>query len=123
MRSRKNTPPRNDFSRRDFLWKGACAALTTTGIASTIWDLRLINAAAAASKKHTGPLVATDYKALVCIFLFGGNDGNNLLVPTDTATYNNQYVPARGVLAIPLPGATGGLIQLNPLTSDGHSYG
>jgi uncharacterized protein (DUF1501 family) len=30
---------------------------------------------------------ATDYKALVCIFLFGGNDGNNVIIPADAAGY------------------------------------
>jgi uncharacterized protein (DUF1501 family) len=30
---------------------------------------------------------ATDYKALVCVFMFGGNDGNNMIVPADTAGY------------------------------------
>jgi uncharacterized protein (DUF1501 family) len=42
---------------------------------------------------------ATDYKALVCIFMFGGNDSNNMLVPTD-ARYT-QYLQARSVLALP----------------------
>ena len=28
-----------------------------------------------------------DYKALVCIFLFGGNDGNNMIIPADAAGY------------------------------------
>ncbi|MBL8510339.1 MAG: DUF1501 domain-containing protein, partial [Betaproteobacteria bacterium] len=36
-----------------------------------------------------------DYKALVCIFLFGGNDANNLIIPRDTAAYN-LYSTARG---------------------------
>ncbi len=40
----------------------------------------------------------TDYKALVCVFLFGGNDANNLIVPMDTAEYN-LYVTARGTTA------------------------
>src|SRR5258707_821745 len=95
--SRKNSPPQHmDPNRREFLWKGACAALSGVSMASTIWDLRLINAAAASTPTHhktlTGlasPAAATDYKALVCLFLFGGNDGNNLIVPTDTTTYNN----------------------------------
>lgn len=38
---------------------------------------------------------ASDYKALVCIFLFGGNDANNMIVPTDTAGYA-KYFAARG---------------------------
>jgi len=31
--------------------------------------------------------VPSDYKALVCIFLFGGNDGNNMIIPADAAEY------------------------------------
>ncbi|HSW06305.1 DUF1501 domain-containing protein [Aquabacterium sp.] len=43
---------------------------------------------------------AADYKALVCIFLYGGNDGMNMLVPTDTTRYN-QYAGVRSALALP----------------------
>jgi uncharacterized protein (DUF1501 family) len=57
----------------------------------------------------------TDYKALVCIFLFGGNDGNNLLVPTDSRY--TKYLQARSVLALPQS-------QLLPLQINGQSiYG
>src|ERR1035438_398330 len=41
-----------------------------------------------------------DYKALVCIFLFGGKDANNMLIPFDTTGYNN-YASIRGALALP----------------------
>src|SRR3984957_12663401 len=41
-----------------------------------------------------------DYKALVCIFLYGGNDTNNMIVPLDTAGYAN-YVQTRSYLALP----------------------
>jgi uncharacterized protein (DUF1501 family) len=41
-----------------------------------------------------------NYKALVCIFLFGGNDANNTLVPFDSVGYNN-YASLRGPLALP----------------------
>lgn len=44
---------------------------------------------------------AADYRALVCIFLYGGNDGNNMVVPVD-ASRHAQYQQARGVLALPL---------------------
>ena len=37
----------------------------------------------------------TDYKALVCIFLFGGNDGNNVVIGADTAGYT-EYSAVRG---------------------------
>ena len=39
-----------------------------------------------------------DYKALVCVFLFGGNDGNNMVVPVDAA--HADYQRLRGTLAL-----------------------
>jgi uncharacterized protein (DUF1501 family) len=115
MSRRKQMDPM-DTSRRDFLWKGACAALTATGIATTIRDLRLINAAAFAAT--TQP---TDYKALVCIFLFGGNDGNNLLIPTNgtNAANYNAASNARGVLAIP----PASILSLNATNTGSLTYG
>jgi uncharacterized protein (DUF1501 family) len=43
---------------------------------------------------------ASDYKALVCIFLYGGNDANNMIVPLDSAGYAN-YAQTRSYLALP----------------------
>jgi len=43
---------------------------------------------------------ASDYKALVCIFLYGGNDANNTLVALDSAGYAN-YAQTRSYLALP----------------------
>jgi uncharacterized protein (DUF1501 family) len=51
----------------------------------------------------------SDYKALVCVFLFGGNDSNNLIVPMDSARFN-AYTSIRGSLAL-TPS------QLAPVTS------
>jgi uncharacterized protein (DUF1501 family) len=42
---------------------------------------------------------ASDYRALVCVFLYGGNDSNNTIVPMDDASYK-AYLAARGSLAI-----------------------
>jgi uncharacterized protein (DUF1501 family) len=57
----------------------------------------------------------SDYKALVCIFMFGGNDANNMLVPIDSRYAGYQQV--RSVLALPQS-------QLLPLQSGGQSlYG
>lgn len=52
----------------------------------------------------------SDYKALVCIFLFGGNDANNTVVPFDTKGYGT-YSGIRGSLAI----AQNSLLPLTPL--------
>src|SRR5437773_9297425 len=81
-------------TRRDFIRQAACAALGTAALSTTIRDLRFINAAMAQTP-------VTDYKALICIFLSGGNDSNNLIIPTsptDYATYSTIRTP---VLAIP----------------------
>ena len=40
-------------------------------------------------------LAPTDYRALVCIFLDGGNDGNNMIVPLDTAALQHVLHDAR----------------------------
>jgi uncharacterized protein (DUF1501 family) len=44
---------------------------------------------------------AADYKALVCVFLYGGNDGLNTIVPTDSARHA-AYAAVRQDLALPL---------------------
>lgn len=43
---------------------------------------------------------ASDYKALVCLFMFGGNDGHNTVVPLHSQQYS-AYAAARGALALP----------------------
>jgi len=72
---------RNGISRRDLLRAGCCTA-ASFGMTAALGRLNMIHALA------TGP--ASGYQALVCIFLFGGNDGNNLIVPNDTAGYQNH---------------------------------
>ncbi|MFK7801202.1 MAG: DUF1501 domain-containing protein [Anaerolineae bacterium] len=64
------------ISRREFIRQSACAALELTSVVNTMAFLRLTNAAVTSSN-----IFADDYKALVCVFLAGGNDSNNLIVP------------------------------------------
>jgi uncharacterized protein (DUF1501 family) len=71
-------------SRRAFLRHAA--ALSSLGLAARLDFISAIGAANAQ--------VATDYKALVCVFMFGGNDGNNTVIPLDSAGYA-QYAAAR----------------------------
>jgi uncharacterized protein (DUF1501 family) len=80
----------NDQSRRAFLKR--TAALSAAGIATPfVTSLAGIGEAAAAT--------ASDYKALVCVFLFGGNDHANTLPPYDQASYN-LYNAARSNIAL-----------------------
>jgi uncharacterized protein (DUF1501 family) len=106
----------HELSRRDFIRHATCAALGTLASSHMIRDLRIMNAAAQL-------LEPVDYKALVCIFLAGGNDANNLIIPSLTSEYAN-YAAIRGdSLAIPRDN----LLLLDgsyaPLNGDGHEYG
>ena len=101
----------NDFTRRRFIGQ-ACAAVGATGMLSALAQLRMIGALAADS-------APSDYKALVCLFLYGGNDSNNLIVPSDTTNYN-IYAADRTVLALP----QANLLPISPKTySDGRTWG
>jgi uncharacterized protein (DUF1501 family) len=102
------------ISRRAFMRQGVCAALGATGLLSTIASLRMVNAATSLQSALEGP---GDYRALVCLFLYGGNDANNMLVPVDAETYA-AYAAARQVLALPRDL----LLPISPRTPDGRSY-
>jgi uncharacterized protein (DUF1501 family) len=79
------------FTRRELLRKSCCTA-AALGVASSFSRFGLVNALAQAP---------ANYQALVCIFLFGGNDANNLLIPNDTAGYANySTIRAPGGLAL-----------------------
>jgi uncharacterized protein (DUF1501 family) len=77
-----------DESRRGFIRKTCCTA-AALGVASSFSRFGLVHALAQG---------APNFKALVCVFLFGGNDSNNMIVPMDTQGYSN-YQTIRGVLA------------------------
>jgi len=106
-------------TRRSFIRQGICAALGTAAMTNAIRDLRFINSAVAQS---VGSI--TDYKALICIFLQGGNDSNNLIIPTIPAEWQNYATIRTPVLAIPnTDGGPATALALNDLTQDGHTYG
>jgi uncharacterized protein (DUF1501 family) len=72
----------------------------------------------AASSGARAQAAGSDYKALVCIFMLGGNDGHNTLVPLAPAAYAT-YKAGRGALSLPDPNTT--LIPI--ATPGGASYG
>ncbi len=84
-------------SRRTFI---QCASLAAAGNLLGLRPFGALNALAAPSN---------DYKALVCVFLFGGNDANNTLIPFDTTGYG-KYSSLRGDLAL----AQNTLLPLTP---------
>ena len=106
-----------ELSRRKFIG-ACCAAVGSTGMLSALSQLRLIGAIADPRNSLPGSLgAAGDYKALVCLFLAGGNDANNLIVPNDAAGFA-AYASARGALALP----QAGLLGISPKTSDGRAW-
>src|SRR6201988_170187 len=95
------------ITRRDFLRSSACA-VGSVALASSIDTFSVVHALT--------PQAASDYKALVCGFLNGGKDGNNMFVSLDqSASYSN----ARSAPGLAI--AQGGLLQVSPVS--GGSYG
>jgi uncharacterized protein (DUF1501 family) len=76
------------ISRRQFIGQANCAAVGTASLLSSLLSLRLTAGAASATN-------FTDYKALVCLFLNGGNDSFNMLIPRQQSAYN-EYEQVRG---------------------------
>jgi len=86
-------------TRRQFLRDAGCG-LGTAALLSSFDRFSRLDAA-------VSPEVATDYRALVCVFLFGGNDGNNTVIPYDDYA---AYAAVRGT-ALNIPKAS--LLQVN----------
>ncbi len=106
-------------TRRDFLrTMGGCAALGTP-LLSTLLNLSLVRSAAAETD-------TSGYKALVCVFLFGGIDSYNILVPIDGDASSGpygDYLAARGTIESGGIGLDSGTLHeiLDP--TDGRKYG
>lgn len=96
------------INRRDFLVQSSAAAafVSAPGFAYT--------------QDFGAAAPFTDYRALVCVFLHGGNDSFNMLVPNTTAEYN-AYAASRQNLAIP----QADLLPINPVseTPGSEAYG
>jgi uncharacterized protein (DUF1501 family) len=97
------------LNRRDFLRTSSAAALfaATPGLAY--------------SQVMGGTGSFNDYRALVCVFMFGGNDSYNMLVPRSNTEYNayassrqNLAIPQQDLLAIVPPGQGGVEFGLHP---------
>lgn len=83
------------LNRRKFLGQASCAAIGSLTSMNTLYNLMATNRLSVASS--TPP---TDYKALVCILLAGGNDSFNMLIPKGDAEHAT-YSVTRSNLAIP----------------------
>jgi uncharacterized protein (DUF1501 family) len=117
-------------SRRLFLQQAG--ALSTLGVTAAPLALNLAAMGSAAAQTASG------YKAIVCLFMFGGNDSLNMVLPTDTAswtnysTVRNQAPESIALLApgtAPNPAATagspehlGGVLPIVPLRPQGRTF-
>lgn len=97
------------ISRRNFIQSVVGAGISGSALYTTLGSLGASRVLAADTD---------DYKSLVCIFMLGGNDGFNTVVPSSNAEYN-EYADARQNLSL----AQEDLLLLNPLSNDGASYG
>lgn len=105
----RNSP----IDRRSFVRQATCGAMSSLPILSTLVSLKAANQAAAASLTS-----GSDCKTIVCVFMNGGNDSFNTIVPTDDRYA--EYSRVRSNLALD----AGSLLNLNQLMAgDGGSYG
>lgn len=103
------------MKRRPFLRQGLCASISSLPVLNTLLNLKLASHAAAQDLLPG----TSDRKALVCVFLQGGNDSYNMLVPRGGTEYA-QYANARSNLALP----SNSLLPLTQVPQgDGRSYG
>jgi len=98
--------------RRQFLKQLAAAGFGVAGLGA-LDDLRRIAAAATLA-----PKAGADYKALVCIFMYGGNDANNLVIPTSPSEFA-LYDANRGAVRLPLAS----LLPLTITNTPGRTFG
>ena len=121
---------RLDASRRLFLrHAGVLSAVAGAGAPLA---LNLLAAGSAAAQ------TASDYKAVVCLFLFGGNDAYNMVLPTDAtswqaySTTRNQAPDSIALLAPGIapvgsaaagsPARLGGVLPIAPLNAQSRTF-
>ena len=120
----------HNASRRIFMRHAGALSAAGAAAAPIALNMAAIGSAAAQS--------ASDYKALVCIFMFGGNDSLNMILPTDTASWTN-YTTVRNQapdsIALLAPGTApiataaagsparlGGVLAITPTNAQGRTY-
>ena len=101
-----------DQSRREFFKRTGCAALGMAALNAGLHKFGLISALAEET-------AVTNYRALVCVFMFGGNDSNNMIIPLDTAGWTN-YTNARSAPGLALSQSS--LLKIKP-TSISTNFG
>src|SRR5436190_922156 len=102
-------------SRRNFLRDSACG-LTAAAFVSSLDRFGIVQAMV-----NQQPEVAADYKALVCIFLSGGTDCNNMVVPVTQYNDAGGYAAVRSASGLAIP--QGALLPISPPNQGGNVFG
>jgi uncharacterized protein (DUF1501 family) len=112
-----------NYSRRKFLHNAACSSLAMSTSGALMTQLGLMNAALGQTTCSAYDPV-TDYKALICIFLLGGNDSWNMLIPSDTTRYGIYSSARSGGPPQGMAIAQNTLVKATVLNANsGESYG
>jgi uncharacterized protein (DUF1501 family) len=122
----------NQAARREFLRRAGALSLASGAAAPFALNLAALGSAAAQTSG------AGDYRALVCLFLFGGNDAYNMVLPTDAESWA-AYGAVRNQLPDPIalraagtgadlsaaigsPARLGGVLPINVKNPQGRSF-
>ena len=100
-----------DISRREFLRNASLLSVAGTIGAPFALNLFAVNVAAASTHN-------TDYKALVCIYLAGGNDSANMVIATDAPSWAGYQAARGGSIALP----QANLLPIAPNTVGARSF-
>ena len=110
-------------SRREFLTKSGCA-LGMAAIATQIEHFGMMSVLAQTVDDSNSPNVPGDYRALVCIFMQGGNDGNNTVIPIHSdASLSNYSAYSSARTASGLAIAQNALLPITVPRMNNLSYG
>lgn len=104
-------------SRRNFLRDSACG-LTAAAMVSSLDRLNLVNAMV-----QQQPEVASDYRALVCVFLFGGTDANNMVIPYTQYDDAGGYGAVRTASGLAVSKMAISGLQISPPNQGGNVFG
>lgn len=100
-------------NRREFLGQASCASVGSLASLGILLNMRMIGQLAGAEDGGDG-----EYKAVVCLFLAGGNDSFNMLVPSSGDGYE-QYLGTRRNTALPAED----ILDLGYALPDGRAMG
>ncbi|WMW79071.1 DUF1501 domain-containing protein [Undibacterium cyanobacteriorum] len=112
-----------NVSRREFLRLSSMLGSASALGVATPFALNLATMGSAAAQGNV-----SDYKAIVCLFMYGANDHANTVLATDTTSWT-QYTTVRttaeaGSIALPAVGTNGGVLPITPSTPQvGRSFG